>query len=427
MLISNPKIAIIGLGYVGLPLAIEFAKKYPVVGFDVNDDRIRNLNALTDHTGEADLTELSQVLNASGSVGLTLTNAQSDIANCNIFIVTVPTPVNSNKEPDLSALLGATGAVARALKKGDYVIYESTVYPGCTEEDCVPILESVSGLTYNEDFFCGYSPERINPGDKVNSLVTIKKITSGSTDVAAKAVDSLYASIITAGTYLAPSIKVAEAAKVIENAQRDINISFMNEMAMVFENMNIDTQDVLDAASTKWNFLNFRPGLVGGHCIGVDSYYLIHQSKVAGHNPELTMAGRYINDNMGAFVAGKLVRLMTSRGKAVRGSRILILGFAFKENCPDTRNTRVIDIIHTLTKYDCTVDVYDPWADREEVKKEYGLSLLPQIIRYDYDGIIVAVAHKVFLTLDFPKFKAHGAVILDVKSCIDRELVDGRL
>ncbi|WP_316802147.1 nucleotide sugar dehydrogenase [Pedobacter nototheniae] len=423
-----PKIAIIGLGYVGLPLALEFAKKYPVIGFDIDKNRVAELQEGLDQTQEADLELLSVVLKESNEFsGLTFSSDLPDISESNIYIVTVPTPINHLKQPNLEPLLSASEMVGRVLKKGDTVVYESTVYPGCTEEDCVPVLERISGLKYNEDFFCGYSPERINPGDKVNTLTKIKKVTSGSNPETALRVDELYKSIIIAGTHLAPSIKVAEASKAIENAQRDVNISFVNELALIFDRMNIDTSDVLSAAATKWNFLNYKPGLVGGHCIGVDPYYLAHKSESLGYKPEVILSGRRVNDNMGVFVANKVIKMMIARDKTIKHAKVLILGFAFKENCPDTRNTKVVDIYKELSSFSIDVDVYDPWASKENVFKEYDINLSDYDSLKNYDAIILAVAHKQFLTLDFKTYKNKGAIIFDTKSFIDRSLVDARL
>jgi len=423
---TKKQIGIIGLGYVGLPLAIEFAKQYQVIGLDINEDRVAELNQLQDRTNEANLYDLKTVLSASAP-GLILSANLADLAACKIYIVTVPTPIDHLKRPDLQPLLGASKMLGIVLKKGDIVIYESTVYPGCTEEDCVPVLEKISGLTYNVDFFCGYSPERINPGDKVNTLTRIKKVTSGSMPDIAVEIDQLYASIITAGTHLAPSIKVAEASKAIENAQRDVNISFVNELALIFDRMEIDTADVLAAAATKWNFLNYKPGLVGGHCIGVDPYYLAHKSEALGYKPEVILSGRRVNDNMGMFVANKVVKMLVGRDKVINGAKALILGFAFKENCPDTRNTRVIDIYKELKSFSMDVDVYDPWANVDDVKTEYGVELLQDSPLKNYDVVILAVAHQQFLDLDYVSFKEKGAVIFDTKSFIDRNLADTRL
>jgi len=426
---NRVKISVIGLGYVGLPLAIEFAKKYDVVGFDIDINRINALSTGIDVTYEANLSDLKQVVSSNGTAfGLKLSSDPSFLSDSNIYIVTVPTPIDYFKKPNLKPLLEASAMLGKVLKKGDTVIYESTVYPGCTEEDCVPVLEEFSGLKFNEDFFCGYSPERINPGDKVNTLVKIKKVTSGSNLATAKKVDDLYASVITAGTHLAPSIKVAEAAKAIENAQRDVNISFVNELALIFDKMGIDTADVLAAAATKWNFLNYKPGLVGGHCIGVDPYYLAYKSEKLGYKPEVILSGRRINDNMGMFVANKVVKMIAAADKIVSKTKVLVLGFAFKENCPDTRNTRVIDIYKELLAFGISVDVYDPWANKQRVSTEYEIKLLNEIdYSLTYDAIILAVAHHEFLKLDYLAFKNKGAVIFDIKSLLNRDLVDARL
>jgi UDP-N-acetyl-D-glucosamine/UDP-N-acetyl-D-galactosamine dehydrogenase len=420
------RIAIIGLGYVGLPLAIEFAKKYQVIGFDTNESRVAELNQLKDRTNEANLEDLQAVF-AGSDIGLTLSANLADLATCTIYIVTVPTPIDHLKRPDLQPLLAASKMLGIVLKDGDIVIYESTVYPGCTEEDCVPVLEKISGLKYNVDFFCGYSPERINPGDKINTLTKIKKVTSGSTSAIAAEIDQLYASIITAGTHLAPSIKVAEASKAIENAQRDVNISFVNELALIFDRMGIDTADVLAAAATKWNFLNYKPGLVGGHCIGVDPYYLAHKSEALGYKPEVILSGRRVNDNMGMFVANKVIKMLVAKDKVINGAKALILGFAFKENCPDTRNTRVIDIYKELKAFSMDVDVYDPWANIDEVKAEYGIEMIDDGQFKHYDAVILAVAHQQFLDIDYSGIKEKGTLIFDTKSFIDRNLVDARL
>jgi UDP-N-acetyl-D-galactosamine dehydrogenase len=420
--LDETAIAIVGLGYVGLPLAVEFGKKYTVIGFDVNKDRIKQLNEGYDHTLEI---RQDQIV---ASQHLSFTHEVEDLKNCNVYIVTVPTPIDNFKKPDLSYLLKASAVVGKLLKKGDLVIYESTVYPGCTEEDCVPVLEKCSNLVYNQDFFCGYSPERINPGDKERTLTKILKITSGSTVDTAMFVDQLYSSIIEAGTYKAPSIKVAEAAKAIENAQRDINISFVNELALMFDRMGIDTNDVLDAASTKWNFLKFKPGLVGGHCIGVDPYYLVYKAQSLGYYPQVIASGRLINDGMGIFVAKKVLKRLISNGLQIQLSRVLILGITFKENCPDTRNTKVVDIYYELTDFGIHVDVYDPWALAPDVKEEYGIQLIPDIDSKQYDGIILAVAHKQFLTLDINSLKKDDkSILFDVKSIFDRRVVDIRL
>ncbi|MGY4383067.1 UDP-N-acetyl-D-galactosamine dehydrogenase [Pedobacter sp. UYP24] len=422
------KIAVIGLGYVGLPLSIEFAKKHDVLGFDINQQRINELLADHDITKEADLTSLKEVLNTDQSqTGLILSSNQLDLKSYTIYIVTVPTPVDAFKNPDLNPLLKATEMLAKVLKKGDTVIYESTVYPGCTEEDCVPVLEQYSGLIYNQDFFCGYSPERINPGDKINTLTKIKKVTSGSTPAAAIAINNLYAEIISAGTHLAPSIKVAEASKAIENAQRDVNISFVNELALIFDKLDIDTSDVLEAAATKWNFLKYKPGLVGGHCIGVDPYYLAYKSNALGYVPQVILSGRKVNEDMGIFIANKVVKLILAKGDKIKGERVLILGFAFKENCPDIRNTRVIDIYKELGQFGLLPDIYDPWANPEQVVAEYGINLKKELTKENYKAVIVAVAHNEFLTIDYKSYKEQGAVIFDIKSFIPREFVDARL
>ncbi|MDQ8052875.1 MAG: nucleotide sugar dehydrogenase [Pedobacter sp.] len=426
---DRAKIAIIGLGYVGLPLAIAFARKYRVVGFDINRQRIGELLKGVDETNEADLVELNSVLTADRKAitGLKITAELEDLSDCNIYIVTVPTPINAQKQPNLSFLLTASAMIGKHLKAGDLVIYESTVYPGCTEEMCVPVLEENSGLLFNRDFYCGYSPERINPGDKINTLPHIKKVTSGSNSEIAKMVDELYASIIVAGTYLAPSIRVAEAAKAIENAQRDVNISFVNELALIFDKMDIDTNDVLDAAATKWNFLNYRPGLVGGHCIGVDPYYLAHKAEQLGYTPNVILSGREVNDGMGVFVANKVVKLCLSKHQTMTGMKILILGFAFKENCPDTRNTKIIDIYDELTSFGATVAIYDPLVNKEKVKKEYGIDLVDDLEPTSYHALILAVPHQQFLAIDFENVKNSGAIIFDTKGFIDRNFVHGRL
>jgi UDP-N-acetyl-D-glucosamine/UDP-N-acetyl-D-galactosamine dehydrogenase len=423
------KIAVIGLGYVGLPLAIEFAKKYNVLGFDINEKRVEELKRGNDATKEADLTDLLSVIEMgkTGPKGLHFSSDKNDLENYVIFIVTVPTPINRFKSPDLSPLLNASAMIGKVLKQNDIVIYESTVYPGCTEEDCVPVLEYTSGLKFNKDFFVGYSPERINPGDNVNTLSTIKKVTSGSTAVIADLVDNLYGSIITAGTHKAPSIKVAEASKAIENAQRDVNISFVNELALIFDRIGIDTNDVLAAAGTKWNFLKYKPGLVGGHCIGVDPYYLAHKAESLGYHPEVILSGRRVNDNMGIFVANKVVKLLIKKGHKITGAKVLILGITFKENCPDIRNTKVVDIYHELKQFEMGVDIYDPWADAAEVRKEYHINTI-NAIEQSYDAIILAVAHAEFLQLNFKSIiKSDKSVIYDTKSFLDRAIVDARL
>jgi UDP-N-acetyl-D-galactosamine dehydrogenase len=420
------KIAVIGLGYVGLPLAIEFAKKHKLLGFDINNKRVTELLENTDITKEADLAALKQVLDTEVT-GLTLSSDNSLLADNNIYIVTVPTPVDAFKNPDLNPLIKATEMLAAVLKQGDIVIYESTVYPGCTEEICVPVLEKYSGLKYNQDFYCGYSPERINPGDKINTLTKIKKVTSGSTPEIAEFINNLYSEIITAGTHLASSIKVAEASKAIENAQRDVNISFVNELALIFDRLDIDTSDVLEAAATKWNFLKYKPGLVGGHCIGVDPYYLAYKSNAVGYVPQVILSGRKVNEDMGIFIANKVVKLILAKGDRVKGEKVLILGFAFKENCPDIRNTRVIDIYKELTQFGLNLDVYDPWASPEQVYKEYGIRLETNLQLKDYKAVIVAVAHNEFLEVDYQAYKVQGAVIFDIKSFIDRKFADARL
>ncbi|MHB9022009.1 MAG: Vi polysaccharide biosynthesis UDP-N-acetylglucosamine C-6 dehydrogenase TviB [Halothiobacillus sp.] len=417
-------LAVIGLGYVGLPLAVEFGKICPVIGFDISAARIAELASGQDRTLEVAAEELAAARR------LRLTTEPADLRAATIFIVTVPTPIDAHKRPDLTPLIRASETVGRALKPGDIVIYESTVYPGATEEDCVPVLEKYSGLTFNTDFFCGYSPERINPGDKTHRLPDIRKITSGSTPATAATVDALYRQIITAGTHLAPSIRVAEAAKVIENTQRDVNIALINELAILFGKLGLDTQAVLEAAGTKWNFLPFRPGLVGGHCIGVDPYYLTHKAQQVGHHPEMILAGRRTNDGMGAYVAGQLVKALLKKGIVVQGARVLIMGLTFKENCPDLRNTRVIDVITELEEYGLTVDVFDPWADAECAHREYGIKLLvtPELNRYD--GIVLAVAHREFAALGAPKIHAYGKpnhVLYDLKHMLASGDADLRL
>jgi UDP-N-acetyl-D-glucosamine/UDP-N-acetyl-D-galactosamine dehydrogenase len=420
------KLAIIGLGYVGLPLAIEFGKKYEVLGFDIDASRVAELKRGEDRTLEADLEGMALAMKGSATSGLTFSDSYSDLQACTVYIVTVPTPIDQFKKPDLKPLLGASAMLGEYLKKGDIVIYESTVYPGCTEEDCVPILEKKSGLKFNEDFYCGYSPERINPGDKVNTLTKIKKVTSGSTPEIAEKVDNMYKSIITAGTHLAPSIKVAEASKSIENAQRDVNISFVNELALIFDRMNIDTQDVLAAAGTKWNFLKFQPGLVGGHCIGVDPYYLAYKAESLGYYPQVILSGRRVNDTIGMFVANKVVKLMIQKGIPIKGSSALVLGITFKENCRDIRNSKAIDIVTELFQFGLQVDLYDPHADAHSVKEEYHVDLIPSISK-KYDAIVLAVSHTEFLTIEFDKILNHPGVLFDSKAVIDRVLVDARL
>ncbi|WP_338769281.1 nucleotide sugar dehydrogenase [Bernardetia sp. ABR2-2B] len=414
------KLAIIGLGYVGLPLAVEFGKKYSTIGFDINENRIEELKQGYDRTLEVDTEGLKK------SKKLSFTTSLEKLAEATIYIVTVPTPVDLYKKPDLTPILSASKTVGKVLKKGDIVVYESTVYPGCTEEDCVPILEKQSGLKFNQDFFCGYSPERINPGDKEHTIAKIKKVVSGSTPKIAEELNALYGSIITAGTHLASSIKVAEASKVIENAQRDLNIAFVNELALIFDKMNIDTLEVLEAAGTKWNFLPFKPGLVGGHCIGVDPYYLTYKAESLGYHPEVILAGRRINDTMGVFVAAKVVKLMIQRSSSVKGARILVLGITFKENCPDIRNSRVIDVIREFQDFGANVEVYDPWADAAEVKHEYNLDLIKEPTQ-KYDAVVLAVSHKEFESLDFDNIKHEKTVIYDIKGKFDKSKVTARL
>jgi UDP-N-acetyl-D-galactosamine dehydrogenase len=427
---DNIKIAIVGLGYVGLPLAVEFAKKYDVTGFDINSVRVQDLLNKKDSTNEVDIELLSKVLKSTDQkgIGLSLSDNISTIKGCNLYIITVPTPITRFKSPDLQLLLKASEMIGTLLTTGNIVIYESTVYPGCTEEDCVPILEDSSGLKYNEDFFVGYSPERINPGDKVNTLTSIKKVTSGSTPIIADIINQLYASIILAGTYKASSIKVAEASKAIENAQRDVNISFVNELALIFDKMGIDTNDVLEAAATKWNFLPYKPGLVGGHCIGVDPYYLVYKAQSLGYDPQVILSGRNVNDNMGIFVANKVIKLLLHHDHKIADAKVLILGIAFKENCPDIRNTKVVDIYHELKEYNISVDIYDPIADVGEVMEEYGIKLLSNFdTKVYYNAVIIAVAHDEFLKLDFKEIKNNNTIIFDTKACIDRNLADARL
>jgi UDP-N-acetyl-D-galactosamine dehydrogenase len=430
MNLYEKRIAVIGLGYVGLPLAIEFGKKYKVLGFDINQSRIEELNLLTDRTNEADLVGMKNAMKLAKSnlgLGLNFSGNVEDLTNYNVFIVTVPTPIDQFKAPDLTPLLKASEMLGKVIKKDDIVIYESTVYPGCTEEDCVPVLEKFSGLKFNQDFYCGYSPERINPGDKVNTLTKIKKVTSGSTPEIAEIVDQLYKSIITAGTHKAPCLKVAEASKAIENAQRDVNISFVNELALIFDRMGIDTNDVLDAAGTKWNFLKYKPGLVGGHCIGVDPYYLAHKAESLGYHPQVILSGRRVNDNMGVFIANKLIKLLIAKKHVISNSKTLLLGITFKENCPDIRNSKVIDIFHELQQFSMQVDVFDPHADKHEVKEEYGITLIDAITK-KYDSIILAVSHAVFLQLDIRALcSSDASVVFDLKSFLNRDIVNHRL
>ena len=416
----NKKIAIIGLGYVGLPLAIEFGKKTATIGFDINQARIKQLNDGHDATLEVEDHEFTEAHK------LTFTCETEDLKNAQIYIVTVPTPIDKHKRPDLTPLEKASQTVASVIQKGDIVIYESTVYPGATEEVCIPIIEKLSGLKFNQDFFAGYSPERINPGDKTHRLPNIMKVTSGSTPEIGLEIDALYRSIITAGTHLAPSIKVAEAAKVIENTQRDLNIALVNELALIFEKIGIDTLDVLEAAGTKWNFLPFRPGLVGGHCIGVDPYYLTHKAQQVGYQPEIILAGRRLNDGMGAYVANTVIKLMIAKGHKIAGSKVLIKGITFKENCPDIRNSRVIDVIEELQSFHVDVSVYDPWANAKEVKEEYGVELV-QELDSDYDAVILAVAHKEFKELDLKSITHDQSVIYDIKCVLEPKQIDARL
>lgn len=424
MQIQDVKLAVVGLGYVGLPLAVEFGKKRPVLGFDINPQRIAELRDGKDHTLEVEPQELAQASQ------LVFSHEAESLSAANVFIVTVPTPIDEHKRPDLTPLIRASETIGRVLKRGDIVIYESTVYPGATEEDCVPVLERISGLRFNEDFFAGYSPERINPGDKAHRVSTIKKVTSGSTPEVADLVDAIYQQIITAGTHKAPSIRVAEAAKVIENTQRDVNIALINELALIFNRMGIDTQAVLEAAGTKWNFLPFRPGLVGGHCIGVDPYYLTHKAQAIGYHPEIILAGRRLNDAMGNYVVSQLVKAMTKRRIQVQGSRVLVMGLAFKENCPDLRNTRIVDIVRELGEYNIDVDVYDPWVDADESVAEYGLRPVEQPLNGAYDGIILAVAHRQFAELGESAIRAFGKplhVLYDLKYVLSAEKADLRL
>ena len=428
---ENNKITVVGLGYVGLPLAVEFAKKYLVVGFDINSQRIKELNDGYDKTLEVEADNLKSVLvtNNAAKKGLLISENIKDIADSNIYIVTVPTPTDALKKPVFTPLIKSSETVGKVLSKGDIVIYESTVYPGVTEDICVPILEEQSGMTFNTDFFAGYSPERINPGDKTHTVTKILKVTSGSTPEIAETVDQLYKSIITAGTYKAASIKVAEAAKVIENSQRDINIAFVNELSKIFRLLDIDTKSVLEAAGTKWNFIKFSPGLVGGHCIGVDPYYLAQKAIESGYDPEIILAGRKLNDSMGPYVATETVKMMIKNGARIKDANVLVMGITFKENCPDIRNSRVIDIIEEFQSYGVNVDVFDPWASAEEVKHEYSLDLIKDelVLKPQYDGIVLAVAHNEFLEMDFQKLKSDIGVLFDVKSLLPHHLSDSRL
>lgn len=418
------KLAIIGLGYVGLPLAVEFGKQYPTIGFDINPARLADLQRGHDATLEVNDEELAQAIHLSYSSNI------SDLKTCNVFIVTVPTPINEHKQPDLTPLIKASETIGQVLKTGDIVIYESTVYPGATEEDCVPVLEKVSGLTFNQDFFAGYSPERINPGDKEHRVTTILKVTSGSTPEVAETVDQLYQSVIAAGTYRASSIKVAEAAKVIENTQRDVNIGLINELALIFNKLNIDTEEVLKAAGTKWNFLPFRPGLVGGHCIGVDPYYLTHKAQSVGYHPEIILAGRRLNDGMGGYIVSQLVKAMLKKRIHVEGSRVLVMGLTFKENCPDLRNTKVVDIINELQDYGVQVDCYDPWINPQEASHEYGIVPVSELRADEYDAVILAVAHKQFIEMGVEQIRALAKpehVLYDLKYILPANASDLRL
>lgn len=427
---QTQRIAVIGLGYVGLPLAVEFAKHHAVIGFDINEQRIKDLQGCNDHTLEVESEQLKEVIvkQPGGDKGLYCSNKLGDLKDCNFYIVTVPTPVDKYNRPDLTPLYKASETVGKVLKKGDIVVYESTVYPGVTEDECVPVLERVSGMKYNADFYCGYSPERINPGDKNHTVTKIKKVTSGSTPEVAEKVDAVYRSIITAGTHKASSIKVAEAAKVIENAQRDINIAFVNELAKIFNRLEIDTHEVLAASGTKWNFLPFKPGLVGGHCIGVDPYYLAQKAQEAGYHPEIILAGRRLNDGMGEYVANEVVRMMIKNNVPVKGANILLLGITFKENCPDVRNTKVVDIVRGLNTYDVNVTVYDPWANPEEVAHEYGIDTITKLPEgQKYEAIVLAVAHNEFTGEDWRKWAKKDGIIYDVKGCLEKGVADARL
>jgi len=424
-------IAVIGLGYVGLPLAIEFGKKYRVLGFDINRERVEELKRGEDHTLEADLESLKVVVSLRKThpeLGLDFSCDENELKAYDIYIVTVPTPIDQFNSPDLRPLLKASEMIGRVIDKDNIVIYESTTYPGCTEEDCVPVIERVSGLKFNVDFFAGYSPERINPGDKVNTLTTIKKVTSGSTPEIAEKVDRLYASIIAAGTHKASSIKVAEASKIIENAQRDVNISFVNELALIFDRIGIDTTEVLEAAGTKWNFLKYRPGLVGGHCISVDPYYLANKAEKLGYVPQVILSGRHVNNSIAPFIANKVLKLMIQKDHKIKESKVLILGVTFKENCPDIRNTKVVDIYRELCEFGVEPDIYDPWVNADELKREYGIPVMKTLdTNKKYEAIILAVAHDEFKEIDFEKYHKQGSVVFDTKAVIDRRWVDGRL
>lgn len=423
MKLNDIRICVIGLGYVGLPLARLFSTKYPTVGFDLSQSRVDELMSGHDSTLEVE----DELLQSALKNGLSCTTNIDDIRDCNFYVVAVPTPVDANNNPDLRLLIGASNTVGKVISRGDIVVYESTVYPGVTEDECIPIVEKVSDLVYNTDFYAGYSPERINPGDKERTVEKITKVTSGSTPETGKIVNDIYASVIPAGTHLAPTIRVAEAAKVIENAQRDINIAFVNELAKIFNKMDIDTQDVLEAAGTKWNFLPFKPGLVGGHCIGVDPYYLAQAAQRYGYNPEIILAGRRMNDGMGEYVADQVVKLMLKKGIQVLGSHVLVLGFTFKENCPDVRNTKVIDIVKTLEDYNANVTIYDSWANTEIAKLEYNVDILNELPKGQFDAVILAVAHDEFKTLDISAITNGNKVVYDVKGVLDKELTDGKL
>lgn len=426
---SKTKIAIIGLGYVGLPLARLFATKYSVVGFDINEQRVTDLNAGHDDTLEVadELLQAVLVDSQHEGNGLFCTSAVEDLFDCNYYIITVPTPVDKNNRPVLTPLVKASETVGKVLKSNDIVIYESTVYPGATEEECIPVLEKVSGLVFNQDFYAGYSPERINPGDKEHTVEKILKVTSGSTPEIGQKVDALYKSVITAGTHLAPTIKVAEAAKVIENSQRDINIAFVNELAKIFNLMDINTHDVLEAAGTKWNFLPFKPGLVGGHCIGVDPYYLAQKAQEYGYHPEIILAGRRLNDSMGEYVASQVIKAMISKDIRIKGAKVLILGITFKENCPDVRNTKVVDVVASLKEYGVDVSIYDPWANVEEVKHEYGLTSSQELPKETFDAIVLTVSHNEFKTLDYTQYIAKNNIFYDLKNFIKSDFVDNNL
>ena len=431
--LENPRIAVIGLGYVGLPLAVEFSKLCPTIGFDINAKRVQEISQGHDHTLEVEDNDLRLVISKDAMAveteghGLFCTNAVGDIASSNFYIVTVPTPTDKNKRPVLTPLIKASESIGKVLKEGDYVVYESTVYPGVTEDECVPVLEEISGLKLNEDFFVGYSPERINPGDKERTVTKILKVTSGSTPEAAKVIDNLYKKVITAGTHLAPSIKVAEAAKVIENSQRDINIAFVNELAKIFNKLDIDTHAVLEAAGTKWNFLPFKPGLVGGHCIGVDPYYLAQKAQEAGYHPEIILSGRRLNDDMGKYVAGEVVKLMMKRSLPVLGSNILMLGITFKENCPDIRNTRAIDVYEELKSYNANVDVFDPWADENVVEEEFGFTSFREIPKKQYHAVVLTVAHREYMDLKLRSYLVDSGILYDVKGVLNINEIDARL